>query len=166
MRLAIAIGCLITLIFVSRWLTLSRASEPELSFASSITSEPSISDDQVAPAIFDQELPLQKPTAAEDLPVSLGAMAKNVQKLVRAEYEVTTNNGKVLMDLKSRAILEINELPCEDPDRTRIQVTTDLTTQQAICSLLGVIDPKELPRNQTASKNSIEEQQLSRVARQ
>lgn len=173
MRLAIFIGCLITLILVSRWFMLSEDQEYTDSEVVQIqVTESKFSDSKVAPAKFDQPVSVAR-TPAKIAPKRLGEpifgegreqlsdRAKNVTQLIRAEYEVPKKTGKALIDLESQVLLEVKELPFGDPDLTRISVTTDWQTQKAISNIFSALYPNARQHNPASGESEIEGQQRS-----
>lgn len=67
--------------------------------------------------------------------------AKNVKRLVRAEYEISSSTAESLSQLESDSILETSIINTDSDEIVILQVTSDEQTQNAISQLIDAISP-------------------------
>ena len=186
MRLVIFLGCVIGLIFISRYFAIP--AEP-LQPADQAIETLSAKDDavhvdpQVVAALcmqpidrseenfepnngIDSESGKFEPPRLDTVylhgrPLKVLGNAKNVLPLIRAEYELPNGAVEDLLQLETRVLVEFFKNDSGHPATTKIQVTTNEKTQKAIAGFLAVLYPKE---HITKLKNDYDAQETKHVA--
>ncbi len=136
-------------------------SDEELDHTSSLSKEAALNQPQPAKHVG-EFADLDSSSSCPRFKFTHSGNAKNVQRLVRAEYEMPTHIAEVLVKLDSEPMIDATLIDSGSRGTATLRITAGAKTQQAFCELLMALNPTvqncHLPENN--DENEIDEYEV------